>query len=103
MVADSGLSSSLSKTYFNTYSISSFNFAYYYPEQLLQVDPNILSQDIYMFFEFELGSTFIEETYVRLNFFELLFGLGSILYTLRSISNGLVDKFSNFTVDHSMI
>ena len=45
----------------------------------------------------------IEETYVRLNFFELLFGLGSILYTLRSISNGLVDKFSNFTVDHSMI
>jgi hypothetical protein len=49
-VADSGLSSSLSRTNFTTYSIYSFNFAYYYPEQLLQVDPNILSQDIYMFF-----------------------------------------------------
>jgi hypothetical protein len=56
-----------------------------------------------MFFEFELGCTLIEETYIRLNFFELLFGLGSILYTLRSISNGLVNKFSDFTVDHSMI
>lgn len=56
-----------------------------------------------MFFEFELASTLIEENYIRLNFFELLFGLGSILYTLRSISNGLVNKFSDFTVDNSMI
>lgn len=30
-------------------------------------------------------------------------GIGSILYTLRSISNGIVHKFSDFTVDHSLI
>ena len=56
-----------------------------------------------MFFEFELACTLIEENYIRLNFIELLFGLGSILYTLRTISNGLVNKFSDFTVDNSMI
>lgn len=83
--------------------MTSTNFGFYYPSQLKKIDPEILNQDIYMFFEFELGTTLIEENFMRINFLELLGGLGSILYTLRSISNGLVNKFSDFTVDLSMI
>lgn len=56
-----------------------------------------------MYFEFELGTTLFEENYIRLNFLSLIGGLGGLLYTLRSLSNGLVKKFSDFTIDLSMI
>lgn len=56
-----------------------------------------------MIFEFSSSNTQISQNFDRLNYFELFGGIGSILYTLRSISNGIVHKFSDFTVDHSLI
>ena len=41
--------------------------------------------------------------YLRTNLLSLLTGLGGLLYTLRSMSNGMVKKLSDFSVDNSMM
>lgn len=56
-----------------------------------------------MVFQVSPAKTKIEYHYNRLNFLELLFGIGTILYTLRSISSGLVLRFQDFSIDHSML
>jgi hypothetical protein len=41
--------------------------------------------------------------YTRTNFLALIVNIGSLLYTLRTISNGLVLNLSNFSIDNKMM
>jgi len=41
--------------------------------------------------------------YSRTNFMALIVNIGSLLYTLRTISNGLVLNLSNFSIDNKMM
>ncbi len=58
---------------------------------------------MYLAIDFSPSNTNYQQSYLRVNYLELLFGLGSILYMLRSISNGLVSNLSHFSIDNSMI
>lgn len=58
---------------------------------------------MYLAIDFSPSNTNYQQKYIRINYLELLFGLGSILYMLRSISNGLVSSLSRFSIDNSMI
>lgn len=42
-------------------------------------------------------------SYTRTNFLALIVNIGSLLYTLRTISNGLVLSLSNFSIDNKMM
>jgi len=41
--------------------------------------------------------------YTRTNFIALIVNIGSLLYTLRTISNGLVLNLSHFSIDNEMM
>jgi len=41
--------------------------------------------------------------YTRTNFMALIVNIGSLLYTLRTISNGLVLNLSHFSIDNKMM
>jgi len=45
----------------------------------------------------------MEFDYTRTNFMALIVNIGSLLYTLRTISNGLVLNLSNFSIDNKMM
>jgi len=42
-------------------------------------------------------------TYTRVNFLSLMATLGGLLYTLRNISNGMVNALSSFSIDNKMM
>jgi len=58
---------------------------------------------VYVAINLAPSDTFFQQQYVRTNYLTLLFNLGSILYMLRSISNGLIFNLSRFSIDYSMI
>jgi len=56
-----------------------------------------------MGFVFYPASTARHFSYVRLNFLALVATIGGLLYSLRSISNGMVKGLSNFGLDNSIM
>jgi len=52
---------------------------------------------------FYQANTARQLNYVRLNFLALVATIGGLLYSLRSISNGMVKNLSNFGLDNSIM
>jgi hypothetical protein len=62
-----------------------------------------IGQDYLLTYIFTQSPTRYENTYSRTSFVILLANLGSILYTVRSISNGMVTGWSVFDISSSMM
>jgi hypothetical protein len=45
----------------------------------------------------------MDYTYVRTNFVKLIAEIGGILYMIRTISNGMINWLSAFSIDNSMM
>jgi hypothetical protein len=54
-------------------------------------------------FIFAPENTFYEFTYTRTNFISLVAAIGGLLYSLRSVSNGMVVKWTNYSIDNDMM
>lgn len=54
-------------------------------------------------YEFAPANTIKVYDYVRVNIVALLTNLGGLLYTLRTICNGMVNWLSDFGVDNSLM
>lgn len=80
------------------YTVSSSNQNYYSQQSAAS-----FNQDYLLSFVFQQAPLRYESTYIRTSFAILLANLGSILYTVRSISNGLVAGFSIFDINRSMM
>lgn len=70
---------------------------------VLNAHSQIKLDEVFLAIEFTPSNTNFKQTYRRVNYLELLFGLGSVLFMLRSMSNGLVSNLSRFSIDNSMI
>ena len=74
----------------------------YYSNKVTEPLP-ITGLNTLMYYEFENANTQFSYHYTRVNFFALIVQIGSLLYTLRTISNGMVLNLSNFSIDNKMI
>ena len=54
-------------------------------------------------FQLSQSSTVIVTTYTRQSLLTFLATLGGLMYTLRNVSNGINKKFSDFTIDNTMM
>ena len=81
------------------YSVESSNLAIYNRDIVLSLTG---LQPAYLF-SLGMSSTGIRTVYTRDSLLTFLATLGGLMYTLRNVSNGLNKKFSDFTIDNTMM